>query len=146
MGVDRQAKDREGGRRPAEGMAERLLAERLTEGPMEEADRERRIRANLSPRYEVRIQTEYDPIVEETKRYRSMAREIDDRYDRYMKRTSPAAEPGCGTGDAGFSGMQQHAGMPEHPGRLRDRSELRDQSDMPGNLDNRYADGQDQER
>jgi hypothetical protein len=76
----------DGGRGPHEAEAERLLAERLTDGPLEEADRGERVRASLPPKYEVRIQTEYDPIVEETKRYRSMARELDGRYDRFMFR------------------------------------------------------------
>ncbi|PZD95628.1 hypothetical protein DNH61_13995 [Paenibacillus sambharensis] len=66
---------------------EQELAGRLTDGPVEEdRDREARLKAKLSPKYEVRIQSVDDPIVEETKRFRSMAREIDDRYDRYMER------------------------------------------------------------
>ncbi|CAM4475642.1 hypothetical protein [Paenibacillus tarimensis] len=67
---------------------EQELAGRLTDGPVEEdRDREARLKAKLSPKYEVRIQSMHDPIVEETKRFRSIAREIDDRYDRYMERT-----------------------------------------------------------
>jgi hypothetical protein len=77
---------REGERAPREADAERLLAERLEDGPIDEPGREERVRASLPPKYEVRIQTEYDPIVEETKRYRGMAREIDGRYDRFMIR------------------------------------------------------------
>lgn len=66
---------------------ERQLSEMLTEGEMQEQqNREEQERELISPRYEVRIQTEMDPIVEETKQYRSMAREIDDRYDKYLKR------------------------------------------------------------
>lgn len=37
----------------------------------------------LLPRYEVRIQTEHDPVAESTKRYREMAEEVDDRYSKY---------------------------------------------------------------
>jgi hypothetical protein len=62
--------------------AERLLAERLIEGeplsassPQEEAVR------RLPPRWEIRIQSEYDPVAEETARYRAMAQEVDSRYD-----------------------------------------------------------------
>ncbi|MCJ8011741.1 hypothetical protein MUG84_08300 [Paenibacillus sp. KQZ6P-2] len=66
---------------------ERKLSEMLTEGEMEERqDRKDQEREQISPRYEIRIQTELDPIVEETLKYRSMARELDDRYDRYMDR------------------------------------------------------------
>jgi len=84
---DREAR-REDERKPhePEADAERLLAERLEDGPVDEPDREELVRLSLPPKYEVRIQTEYDPIVEETKRYRSMAREIDGRYDRFMIR------------------------------------------------------------
>lgn len=70
----------------ADADAERLLAEQLEDGPIDEPDREERVRAILPPKYEVRIRMEYDPIVEETKRYRGMAREIDGRYDRFMVR------------------------------------------------------------
>ncbi len=63
---------------------EHALAEQLTGGPLEEdPDRERKLRDRISPRYEIRIQTELDPIVEETKQYRKLAKEIDDRYDRF---------------------------------------------------------------
>lgn len=73
-------------RKPGETMVERLLAEKLTEGPhVEPHDRERLVQARISPKYEVRIQAELDPIVEETRLYRSMAQELDGRYDRYAK-------------------------------------------------------------
>ena len=62
---------------------EHALAEQLTGGPLEDRDREQRIKDRISPRYEIRIQTELDPIVEETKQYRKLAKEIDDRYDRF---------------------------------------------------------------
>lgn len=38
----------------------------------------------LIPPYEARMQTEQDPIVEETKAVRRLAEEVDDRYDRYL--------------------------------------------------------------
>jgi len=64
---------------------EHALAEQLTGGPLEDADSEQRLKDRISPRYEIRIQTELDPIVEETKQYRKLAQEIDDRYDRFDK-------------------------------------------------------------
>ncbi|MDR0268582.1 hypothetical protein [Paenibacillus sp.] len=76
---------------------ERQLSEMLTEGEMEEKqDRKDQERELTSPRHEIRIQTELDPIVEETWKYRSMARELDDRYDHYLdktKREKPEIKP-----------------------------------------------------
>ncbi len=65
---------------------ERELSERLTDGEMVEEERDRRERRMIPPKYEVRIQMEHDPIVEETLQYRKIARELDDRYDDYLKR------------------------------------------------------------
>ncbi|MGQ8875258.1 hypothetical protein [Paenibacillus sp. TSA_86.1] len=68
---------------------ERRLSDMLTEGDMEASgDVEERQRQLIPPKYEVRIQTERDPIVEETLKYRTMARELDDRYDRYLDRAA----------------------------------------------------------
>ncbi|MEF2966133.1 hypothetical protein V3851_09855 [Paenibacillus sp. M1] len=67
---------------------ERELSEMLSE--QEQASKEERLeeeRRRLSPKYEIRIQTNLDPIVEETRKYRSMAKEIDGRYDEYLKKT-----------------------------------------------------------
>ncbi|WP_411345026.1 hypothetical protein ACE3MZ_02740 [Paenibacillus sp. WLX1005] len=66
---------------------ERELSERLTEGEMQEEDREVRERRLIPSKYEVRIQAEHDPIVEETQHYRKLAKELDDRYDKYLERT-----------------------------------------------------------
>ncbi|GGO08963.1 hypothetical protein [Saccharibacillus kuerlensis] len=66
---------------------EEELSELLTEGELKDENRERRTREQISPRYEIRIQTTLDPIVEETRLYRQMAEEIDDRYDDYLKKT-----------------------------------------------------------
>jgi hypothetical protein len=61
--------------------AEELLARRLTEGtPNDEVAEDEAVK-RLHPRWEIRIQAERDPIAEETKAYRAMATEIDDRYD-----------------------------------------------------------------
>lgn len=68
---------------------ERELSEMLTEQEIgSEEERRREERRRLSPRYEIRIQTNLDPIVEETRKYRSMAKEVDGRYDDYMKRAA----------------------------------------------------------
>lgn len=72
---------------------ERRLSEMLTEGEMQQKDREKEERRLLSPKYEIRIQTQLDPIVEETQKYRRMAKEIDDRYDKYMDKTVKRDKP-----------------------------------------------------
>ena len=64
---------------------EEQLSQLLTEGEIAQKDPDKEAPKRLSPRYEIRIQTEHDPIAEETKRYRGMAKEIDDRYDKYMQ-------------------------------------------------------------
>lgn len=53
-----------------------------------EEERQEETRKSLPHKYEIRIQTELDPIVEETVKYRSMAKEIDGRYDEYLKKTA----------------------------------------------------------
>ncbi len=68
---------------------ERQLSEMLTDGEMQKEDREK----DLSPKYEIRIQTQLDPIVEETLKYRSMAKEVDDRYDKYMDKAVKKDKP-----------------------------------------------------
>lgn len=68
---------------------EKLLAERLTEGEPEHADpREEAVR-RLPPRWEIRIQTQRDPVAEETALYRSMAKEVDGRYDGRSRPEEP---------------------------------------------------------
>ncbi|WP_342564152.1 hypothetical protein NST84_02815 [Paenibacillus sp. FSL R7-0345] len=64
-----------------------MLSEMLQEGEMEQGDRTAKEVRQISPRYEIRIQTVHDPIVEETLRYRKIAHELDDRYDKYLKRS-----------------------------------------------------------
>ncbi|MFC5530345.1 hypothetical protein [Cohnella yongneupensis] len=61
--------------------AEALLAERLTEGQQGVGAPEVEAVKVLSPRWEIRVQAERDPVVEETKLYRAMADEVDGRYD-----------------------------------------------------------------
>jgi hypothetical protein len=61
---------------------EELLIQRLSEGDPQSADPDEAAVRALPPRWEIRIQTEYDPVAEETKIFRSMAREVDDRYGK----------------------------------------------------------------
>ncbi|MBW4085058.1 hypothetical protein [Paenibacillus sp. S150] len=65
---------------------ERKLSELLEDGEMEDIDRTAKEIRQISPKYEIRIQTTLDPIVEETLRYRKIGHELDDRYDKYLKR------------------------------------------------------------
>lgn len=60
--------------------AERELARRLMGAETEERDPAEEAVAKLPPRWEVRIQTTWDPVAEETALYRKMAKEVDGRY------------------------------------------------------------------
>ncbi|MGF7049379.1 hypothetical protein J2T13_003890 [Paenibacillus sp. DS2015] len=74
---------------------ERVISELLIEGEVQEQfKREEKERKQNSPKYEVRIQTTIDPIVEETLKYRSIACELDDRYDGYMERAQQNSSSG----------------------------------------------------
>lgn len=78
---------------------ERQLSELLTDGEMESKNEEEEGRRLIPPKYEIRIQTTLDPIVEETRKYRSIAKELDDRYDKYMERAGiddDSSESGSG--------------------------------------------------
>ncbi|WP_342554129.1 hypothetical protein [Paenibacillus sp. FSL R7-0652] len=96
---------------------EQRLSDMLTEGDMEASvDAEEQERQLIPPKYEVRIQTERDPIVEETLKFRTMARELDDRYDRYLERAAgsktkangkPLSDPDQVTGQGADSGQGQ---------------------------------------
>ena len=72
---------------------ERKLSDMLTEGDMEQGDRKAQELREISPKYEIRIQTTMDPIVEETLRYRKIGRELDDRYDKYVERAEKSSNP-----------------------------------------------------
>lgn len=72
---------------------ERRLSDLLVEGEMEQQDRQAKELTQISPKYEIRIQTTLDPIVEETLRYRKIAYELDDRYDKYLKRSEKTGGP-----------------------------------------------------
>ena len=62
--------------------AEQLLARSLTEGDPDVMDAQEAAVKRLSPRWEIRIQSERDPIAEETAAYREIAKEVDNRYDK----------------------------------------------------------------
>ncbi|PZE19488.1 hypothetical protein [Paenibacillus xerothermodurans] len=79
----------------ASDKVEEQLAQRLTEGEMNAEDAEEAARRRLPVKTEIRIQAEIDPVVEETRRYRKMASEVDDRYaqyDRFVDRPRKASE------------------------------------------------------
>jgi 23S rRNA A2030 N6-methylase RlmJ len=64
---------------------EEELAQKLTEGDMELRDPDETARKRLPVKTEIRIQAAIDPVVEETRQYRQIAKEVDQRYDRYNK-------------------------------------------------------------
>ncbi|GAA3402872.1 hypothetical protein ACFFNY_05320 [Paenibacillus hodogayensis] len=70
------------------------LANALIEGEMAEKQPDVAALRRLSPRYEIRTQAKWDPIVEETKRVRTFVREIDDRYDAYVPRNEQTSREG----------------------------------------------------
>ncbi|WP_052087848.1 hypothetical protein [Paenibacillus wynnii] len=76
---------------------ERKLSEMLTEGEMEQGDRKAQEIREISPKYEIRIQTTLDPIVEETLRYRKIGRELDNRYDKYLDQAEKSTNLGSGS-------------------------------------------------
>jgi hypothetical protein len=60
---------------------EEMLFRNLTLARLEEADPAAEAVKRLPTRWEIRIQSRYDPVAEKTKIYRTLAHEIDDRYD-----------------------------------------------------------------
>lgn len=62
---------------------EEQLVQQLTEGEIEHVDTDEAARIRLPMKTEIRIQAHIDPVVEETKQYRQMAEEVDERYARY---------------------------------------------------------------
>lgn len=65
---------------------EDAFAEALEQGDLRGETPDEAAVRRLIPPYEARIRTEKDPIVEETKIVRDIAKEVDDRYDRYLDR------------------------------------------------------------
>jgi len=77
--------------------AEELLARKLSEEPIAETDKEEagaKAAKRLYPKWEIRIQANVDPIVKETIAYRSIAREVDGRYDGVKTTEEDSAESG----------------------------------------------------
>ena len=69
---------------------ERELSELLTEQPSPSAEELQKAQLrSIPPKHEIRIQTQLDPIVEETLKFRKIAAEIDDRYDKYLDKVKP---------------------------------------------------------
>lgn len=62
---------------------EQRISELLASDEQDRANVEDEALNKLLPRYEIRIQAQFDPVAEETKQYRTMAKEIDDRYSEY---------------------------------------------------------------
>ncbi len=71
---------------------EKQVSDALTEGEMQSQDRDEAVKRKLSSKYEIRVQAELDPIVEETVIYRRMAKEVDDRYERILDRHKPGTD------------------------------------------------------
>lgn len=69
---------------------EHTVSEALTEGKMEAGEPERAALERLAPRYEIRQTVQLDPILAETRFIRSVAKEVDDRYDDYVARAEAA--------------------------------------------------------
>lgn len=62
---------------------EKELTHKLISGELDHTDTEEAARKRLLRHTEIRIQAQTDPIVEETRHYRKMADEVDERYARY---------------------------------------------------------------
>jgi hypothetical protein len=69
---------------------EEKVSKALTEGEMESVQPDHEAVDRLSPKYELRQMAKQDPIVEESKQIRSMAREVDGRYDDYLAKAEKA--------------------------------------------------------
>jgi hypothetical protein len=64
---------------------EQMIEKTLTVGEMDSIDPQEGAKAKLNMRYEIPVKAEYNPVTEETRVIRSMAKEPDNRYDRWMK-------------------------------------------------------------
>jgi hypothetical protein len=77
---------------------EREVADILSTSGAKAEDPSEAARKRLIPKYEIRVQTQLDPIVEETLRFRKLAKEVDSRYDKYLSRI-PKTETGDSDGE-----------------------------------------------
>jgi hypothetical protein len=66
-----------------ENEIEKEITDKLILGELDHIDAKEAARKKLLMKTEIRIQAQTDPIVEETRQYRQMADEVDDRYARY---------------------------------------------------------------
>lgn len=64
---------------------EEELVQKLTEGELQSEEPDEAAVKKLPPQTEIRIQAVLDPVVDETRRFRQMAQEVDDRYAKYDK-------------------------------------------------------------
>jgi len=62
---------------------EEELIQKLTEGEMHSEEPDEAAVKKLPHPTEIRIQAQIDPVVDETRKFRQMAREVDDRYAKY---------------------------------------------------------------
>ncbi|AEI41465.1 hypothetical protein [Paenibacillus mucilaginosus] len=62
------------------------LAQKLFNGEFKKEDKDEAARRKLPVKTEIRVQSDVDPVAEETKQYRKMAKEVDDRYDKVGRR------------------------------------------------------------
>jgi hypothetical protein len=69
---------------------EEKVSKVLTEGELAPTHPDLEAVDRLSPKYEMRQTAKQDPIVEESKKIRSMAREVDGRYDDYLEKAGKA--------------------------------------------------------
>ncbi|TVY10523.1 hypothetical protein [Paenibacillus cremeus] len=60
---------------------EETLAQLLTEGEVEMPPTAQAVKQKLPFNPEIRIPSQWDPVAEETKLYRALAKEVDSRYD-----------------------------------------------------------------
>ncbi|GIP37717.1 hypothetical protein J31TS4_09970 [Paenibacillus sp. J31TS4] len=77
---------------------ERLLSDALEQEGADPKEPGKEAVKRLPSHYEIRLTAQVDPIVEETKRYRQMAKEVDDRYEDYLRRAG-AVESELRTGE-----------------------------------------------
>ncbi|GIP36185.1 hypothetical protein [Paenibacillus sp. J2TS4] len=66
---------------------EKAVTDSLLEGELNKGEPDKMAVERLPSKYEIRQTVKLDPIVEETTVIRTMAEEVDDRYDEYMKRS-----------------------------------------------------------
>ncbi|MEV3553847.1 hypothetical protein ABNC92_19025 [Paenibacillus larvae] len=69
---------------------EKRIQDALEESDIREKKPEETAVRKLPPKYEIRQMVTLDPIVEETRRVRKIAQEVDGRYDKYMERAQRA--------------------------------------------------------